>query len=300
MAVSTVEETSPPSSTVNLKGERTYTRTFLVHTDGQATGPMAVTSALGIAYGTTYSYYAESDPAAVVTNISAQPDSPDGLGWRVVVEYGPWPETGPLAENPLLQPAEVSLSGRELEVPVERDRLGNLIKNSAGDPFNPTISKDDSRQILSITRNEAAPPMGFPRNSVNSVSVTIPGVGTFPPRTLKSMTPQATLQWHQNVPGFAYWKVTYQFEVNDRAVYQSDGETLIGVGWDAAVLDAGFRRLEPGDPSTRRVIEVDGEPAQDPVPLDGSGQPLDPDADPHWLAFRVYQEVDHGALLGFA
>lgn len=304
MAVLSVNEDSPPTSSVNLQGERTYTRTFRVETTSPETGPRAVIAALGVAKGTTYAYGLEADPGAVCLSIDVSPSSDDGCSWQATVQYGPWPASGPVAENPLLQPPDISFSHREFEVPVERDRLGNPIVNSAGDMFNPTATRDDSRLLISIARNEATAPLALMaaiRNTVNQSEVVIPGIGTFAPRTLKAIAPQATLSWHPDVPGFAYWKVTYQFEVNTDEVFASDGTTLIAQGWDTVLLDVGFRYLEEDDEVfTRKLVMVDGEPAQDPVPLDGEGQVLDPNADPHYLAYRVYREVDTAALLGLS
>lgn len=283
---------------INSDFERQYTRTL--HLDcGPGDGPVLILGALasaGFTVGSAYTWGSESDTGVILNDIALRPHSQaeDGLTWEAVLSYGKPPSREARASSdPFEWLPEVEVTFREYERPVERDTAGDLIVNSAGDPFNPTLVRDDSRMILRITRNEATEPYAVMRAIKNTVNeLTWLGL---PPRTAKALAPRCTIEWHQNVSGFRYWKVAYEFEINDEVYYADDGTTVIGQGWDQVVLDAGFRQLISGE---RSVITIDGQPPNEPVPLNGAGLLLPVDDPPQYLVFKVYPEVDYGSVLG--
>lgn len=293
MAVVSYEDITPPGMSVQQDWVRGFKRTLRVLTDNATDGPITVRAYLAdhdINIGKTYGYESESDIGAVVNSLELNPDD-DGLGWTVTVNYGAWPRFGEVSEDPLDQPPEIDVSFREFESPVERDVDGNAILNSAADPYNPTLSRDDSRLVVTVVRNEPAqnlPRAAAIRNTVNQYAF----MG-FEPRMVKAAAPKATLMWHPNVYGNFYWKLTYTFEVNDQVIKDVD-DNVVAQGWDAYVLDAGFNELDVD--GNRVPITLSGEQPSEPVPLDGNGAKLASDADPVFLAYKVYPEYDYSFL----
>ena len=123
-------------------------------------GPNLACAAVGIGIGDAYEPNGnqfEFDTFAYCNSITASQIEGDGVGWIVVVEYGPysslWAGGGP-KQNPLLQPIDVSWSQRSQEIVVDIDINGNAIMNTAGDRFDPPLMEDDPRFVLTVIRNE--------------------------------------------------------------------------------------------------------------------------------------------------
>jgi hypothetical protein len=64
-------------------------------------------------------------------------------------------------------------------------------------------------------------------------------------------------------------------------------------GWDAKPLNAGMRQLIGGE---RKPINLGGQEATTPVPLDNDGKPLDPAAAPIFLEFKRYAATSFNGL----
>jgi hypothetical protein len=256
---------------------RRYTRSWRVlFAPGESLkGPINAFAAVGLNIGTNYVTTTEYDDASFVNSLKAkQEEYDDGRSWIVTATYGPWEPQG---ETPLSNPVEVESGSVQFERLVDQDwYTGEAVVNSAGDMFDPPLTGDDSRQVLTFVRNEATFNNALAlalKDTVNAGSWR--GYG---PRTVKASMPKASRQYHPQI-GF-YWRVSYEFHINPEK-------------WDKVILDAGMRRLDPSDATKQRpIVTKDGSPVSSPVPLDGSGAPLAVGGTPVWKRFRVHVEAD--------
>lgn len=294
----------------------TYRRVFAVETDDATThGPYGVMEAVSLyANVVAGSWYVnaggtEEDKSALFQRARAVPDpsSEDGCEWIVTLDYGPVPN---VPETPLQEAPLLSIDGREIEVPVTTDVAGNLIVNSAGDPFDPPITRSEDRIILTVSRNEASqayadqyfldtglvyPGWVFNFDTIKQIANKVnvaPFLG-YGPHKVKGLRPRVVRNHHPMV-GW-YWSVTYYFEIKDEdfVIGEGEGAETVGSGWDRVVLDAGYRTK---DGSELNMITIDGQPIQEPALLDGEGQRLDAGEDPVYMAFALNEEMDFNML----
>jgi hypothetical protein len=271
---------------VSDKGVRTYTRVFEATTNSNYTGPVAVRAALftefGIERGAAYSTDTESDTGCLCKKITPrQSDNPKV--WEIRVEYDS--ETDDEEENPLDRPAVYAWSFQPATRAVWKDIDGHGILNSAGQYFDPPIEIDDSRPVLTVTRNEADfdPALAISyQDAVNDSDF----LG-FDAGQAKVANISATSQFENDV---AYWQVQYEFHFRRE-------------GWELQILDQG-RYAKVGGKLVR-IPEYDSagnaipnSHVADPVPLDGNGARLDSPtpATVEFLPFTVYEEKDFSAF----
>lgn len=286
--VSVKEQFEGRDTSQGIKRERTYKRVFDVLTDDPRTGGFAVRAALGIVIGDPYQLgvdgvdaWAEGDTGAFATSIRAAVSSDDGRTWRAEVDYGPYdPET---TTSPLDEPEEVSWDGVTFEVPVDYDADGTAIVNSAGDPYDPPVIREDDRPVLTIVRNELEfdPDLSdLYRGSTNSATFFGRAAGT-----VKMLPIRAQRLWSANLQlnnGF-YWRVTYTFHINKD-------------GWKKKLLDQGYQEVVSGN---RKKILVDGLPVSSPQLLNGSGAKLAVGGTPVYKEFTVHKPRDF-SIFNFA
>jgi hypothetical protein len=262
---------------------RQYTRTWLCISNDPADGPVRVidywSAQTGLVKGDIYETANEYDEGSFFKHLQVRRDADDGLNWLVTAEYGPWPFGG-TSQNPLEQPAEIVWSFQQFEQIVDQDVYGNVICNSAGDPFQNPITIDQGRPILTITQNEpnfSAPTAAMYVDTVNA--------GSFmgcDERTVKCQNIGAARVYDQQY-GY-YWRVTYSF------AFRPDK-------WDKVILDAGTRvkagnngQLEQTQNGGMVPITCRGAPVTQPALLDGNGG-LGNQNNPQWQTFEVYAEL---------
>lgn len=266
MAVISVRELKERQGSIDQAGKTSYSRVFRVETNDPDDGAKTARIAVGISVGDLYATPNESDSNAYCTSVSANCVSDDGLSWEVTVEYGPLPD------NPLTEPVQYAWSFQQFEKPTDFDVFGNAIVNSAGDPFAEAVTKDDSRPVLTITRNEPAPFAAdlayLYRDAINAT----PYLGAGPGQ-VKVSNISATSQ-HDDFWG-EYVQVQYEFHFSAE-------------GWDKRILDAGFREKIEGE---LKNILVQGVPASEPVLLDGNGRKLPSDKPPVVRKYQVYPKA---------
>jgi hypothetical protein len=134
------------------------------------------------------------------------------------------------------------------------------VTNSAGDPFDPTITYETSYPVASVTMNQASFSMPNAAEIQDCVNAT-PWRG-YQPRVLRIIGIEAQSAFEN---GVSYWSVTYTLAVNWRT-------------WDFRILDAGYREL------TQLSIGLGGGVRLDPIKspfgdigpslLDGKGKSL--------------------------
>jgi hypothetical protein len=253
-----------------------------VVTDDPYTGAKSVVNSLPVAIGQKYSLAdglgatVESDPGAFVQGIEVRATEEDGCQWECSATYGAYDATQ-LPSNPVDWPLRISHSFAKFESVADEDTDGNAILNSAGDYFDPPVTRDDSRPILRIQRNEKEfdPDTAFKyKDAVNKD----PFFGA-DPGTVKCADIQAELSFNNDVGWF--YACTYEFEYNPD-------------GWEKQILDMGLKYLDATD--TLVPVMEKGIPATSPVLLDGGGGILASGDDPVFLKFKVYPEVDFAPL----
>jgi hypothetical protein len=274
---------------VNEKGERTYTRVFRVQTDSAYDGPLFVRLASGVPrIGDVYATSTELDTGATVRTVDPQQDDDNPRLWIITVAYDSAVDQEQRDENPLARPAEIAWDFQQYTRAVWKDADGKAILNSAGDYFDPPIEVDDSRPVLTITRNEAAFNPALAIDYQDAVN-TDPFFG-FAARQVKVAKISSQRAFENNV---SYWRTSYEFHMRRD-------------GWKVAVLDQGRRQKGQGgdaqgqtDPNkVYQILDGSGQPISDPVPLDGAGRRL---ASPgpttaKFREFEIYKERPFAAF----
>ena len=312
---------------------RSYVITYKVVTDDKNDGPITARNGI-LAEGTTYSYGNDSDAFAAFAGYGAIRLQEEGDSWKVwqadVMFSTQPPESCTLniGEDPLNAPPIISFGGVREQRIADKDRLGALIVNAAGDPrlaelyrlVDPyyyrhrltmpkfvlnaagdqfdDLFRDDTRQELVIQLNQPSyDPLQMDEftDSVNA--------GSFfglDKRKWKMEAPRAVTRYQANCN--AYFQVTYRFLSNNGPH-----------GWDAAPANRGFRvrkaagvddwqwPKETADGKLRAIppapvaLSVDGTQRAfggDIIFYDGTEPTLEPDPGP----WEIYEEKDFGLL----
>lgn len=272
-----VGETFVRRGSRNQLWQRTYERTFTVTTDDPDDGPATVAAALPVGIGDSYVCRNDSDPGSFCQSIDVECTTDDGKGWTAVARYGPY-DANLEPANPVERPIKVSWSFARFERPVIVDLDGVPVLNSAGDPFDPPLTIDDSRPILTIVRNEQGfdPLLAYQfKDAVNADAFWGVGPGIVKVLDISDeLTKDPDIGW--------YHVVTYQFEFNPD-------------GWQAHIADLGYRELN----LTNELVPIlfKGVPATVPARLNGEGGYLeDPDAETVFLDFNVYRSLPFAPL----
>ena len=276
---------------------RKHTRTWLIEVNSATDTTWLALQAAGLPiYGAGY----PSDSIATAKQFRAVPLKDETrLLFRVTVGYTtPTGSTPDLADDPVNDPVQVAWGSDTVSVPVEFDKAGARVTNSALDPFDPPAEHELYYPMCTIVRNEATyNPLtahSF-KGSVNNAGVTIGGltVGTRRAR-LK--------EWggvYMQRNGEDYYQHTYI------VVFRPDrvaGATTY-VGHDLVMPDMGYREKcakAGGGYERKTIIGADGQPVTEAVHLDGSGAPLSEAAIEAgsfvYGTWRIYQETDWSTL----
>lgn len=266
------------SASINSEWKREYKRVWRVVTDDARVGPLTAREAIPVGLADVYSTGLESDSGAYCLQVDVAAEGDDGKSWLVTASYGYYnPANRPA--NPLLKPIEVSWSTAQFERVAELDQDGNPIINSAGDFYDPPVTCDDSRPILSIKRNEATFNDTLAdqyRDSINSDPF-----WNRSPYECKCHDIQASQSFDADF-GW-YWTLNYTFEFNDD-------------GWRRKILDSGYRYQNTGGTLVLNAVDGKGTPVSTPILLDGSGKKLADGADPIFNETKVYKERSFSGL----
>lgn len=322
------EDRSGGDQTTSTGGiDRAHQRVFKVLTNSMADGSATVLVSpdlprLRAAYSSTHK-------TLRCLSRTAEPLQGEPMMWRVVCKYGRLNEDTSL---PWEKPADIQFSIQTIDrvvdvayeayvessalnveveggtgfVPVQGattsfgfgttfKRKKNLrpqvpVVNSAGDPFDPPIMDVHHTLLIKITRAELAMDfdpdtmLGF-INSANALQETIGGVrgeeNTF--RLVDVASDSDVYVDPDTDEETEFFVVSYTIEYNPE-------------GQDRKILDCGFRtHAEPKD-GQPKVIMVDGQPATDPIKLDGKGGQLGAKDNPVYILFRTRKLLDWRAL----
>ena len=228
-----------------------YGLTFHVETNDRDDGPKTVRDAIGITYGDPYVSGNDSDSRAVATTISERQVSSSHFNhWEVDVEYTSVEDQD--VQNPLNDPIEEVVSWNAVMRKVYRDGAGNLILNTANDPFTEPRELPDNTPGVTYTVNQLTFPFALAQSIRNGVNST-PWKG-FAAETVKVASMQTTRRFH-NIIGL-YYGVSYSFEVDP---------TEFSIQYESF----GFRELVGG--KKRRILDDVGQWTKIPMPLKADG-----------------------------
>jgi len=266
----------------NSKGTRSYSRVFKLDTSVKTERAYHVGSHASLpVIGSVH----PDDAFAWCTDLSIDPATP-WRGWTATAEYTTERQ---MAEDPVNDAAAINWNSEQFQRPAIFDKNGSGIVNSAGDPFDPPNMMDDSRRVVSVTKNLIAVPSWILtyQDAVNSDVFSIDGISI---GVGKAKIQSVTVGEKQYRSGVTFRTVQFTIHLQKN-------------GWLLEPLDAGFReRTSGGPPSGIKNIynpaPNDSELPAAPVPLDGSGVALaDPSpANSVFLSFAVYETLAFSVL----
>ena len=219
-----------------------------------------------------------------VTDRNATPEGPSL--YEVAVTYGPREDAagGAAGEDLTINEAQVQWGWEESTEAVDADFKGLPILNSAGEPFDPPLSKTVRDRVCTIRRYEADTKarrdlLNAYDDVVNSDAIYgyAPGRGRLRNgfRRLRSGGARAL-------------DVTYEIVFRAKPPWMPDANV-----WDRRLLDQGYRTLGPvGADGLKTLIPIagpDGTPVSQPARLNGAGGRLADGAKPVWLLYRFHE-----------
>ena len=240
------------------KGVSRYTRVFRVTTTANTDAAAVVLAAMP-RLGAVY----PGNPRAFLLRRRARNESFSKRVWIVTLAYSTEKE---LQEDPLADPAETEWNTEQFQRPVFKNKAGQGILNSAGDPPDPPAQRDDSRITAVTNKNLPTVPAWILayRDAVNDAAFVLDGIAI--PKGIAKMQAVRVSKWQE--------RNDIRFRVVTMTMHFADTDD---VDWPITFLDQGFREKIAGklfniknDPPPNG----DGEEVTAPVPLDGNGVKL--------------------------
>jgi len=254
MAVTYLGEDAGGRSAQNSKGTRTYTRVFKLETSSESDDAYDVGSNASLPLiGSTH----PGDAGAWCISLRVENNNP-WKGWQVTAEYSTERE---LNTNPTSDPAKITWETEQFQRPAIQDRDGNAITTSAGELFATPAQMDDSRRVVTVSKNLAVVPTWILdyQDAINSDTFTVDGVSI---AVGKAKMQRVSVGAEEERNGTVFRVVTFQMHL------QRDG-------WALSLLDAGWIVKNAIDPTKReRAIVDDGTDPSVGILLDGNGRPL--------------------------
>lgn len=261
-------------------GDYEFQRIFHVLTDDINIGPYAVLNATD-AHGNSIpldfdDYHAGQDAltfARVKTKVAVrEPQNP--MLWYVTVTYSTAKDQQDRSNPPDVRPTEVSFSLQRQTKVVHKDQNNNAIASSAGERFNPLPEIDDSRLVMTISKNQASFNTAVAMDCQDSVnSDQFQG---FEAGKVKLAGISAKSVFEGSI---FYWRVDFEFHISRD-------------GWDLEILDEGTYFLSGGQ--RKRFKDLEGHFTTGL--LDGSGGQSNPNTF-QTLVFEVYKRRSFNVLV---
>ncbi len=262
----------------DVRSGRRHARVFRVKTNSNFDSDVDATFSGTPIFGDRH----PDDDAAFCQNVRADSVAFSPRVWIVTCSYSTEQE---LVSDPLSDPTRFIWGTEQFQRPYFKDRNGNAILNSAGDPFFPPIMGDDSRTSVTMTKNVSAVPAWFllTRDKLNSAAVSINGISVGKERAKIQKVSAGDQQFRGNI---AYFTIGVTMHVQDES-------------WQKSIQDAGFRKLDPDDSTERvKIKDNNGEDVSTPALLNGSGAVLsDPSpSNAKFKDFDIYGTFDFTEL----
>lgn len=264
------------------QGINAHTRIFRAKTDNKWDDETIVLTATGVpGIGDQH----PNDVTSYCRSVRGRNESASPFFWTITSVYSSERERG---VDPTADPVQISWSTEQFQRVADKDRNGEGIVNSAGDPFDPPPMRDDSRRSVQIVSNETFVPTWILsyQDAVNNADIVIDGVTV---AAGKAKCQQVSVSPEKFRNDISYRTVTLTLHcVNDN--------------WDLKLLDQGFRERDDDDKLKQIKNESDNLEPTAPVLLDGNGKAqTDPTTSSAvYLDFEVYPELDFSALPGIA
>lgn len=253
---------------------------WLIETDNPQDGPKTIqaeaqafpTEPLARVYQ-AYAYGNDYDEFMLAKSLRLRRDPKSKYLWHAIVEYDNTLDAGQGNQNPLLRAPIDDWDIEQYQKAMERDVDGELICTSAGQAFDPPIEVDDTRPILTYTRNESSWPSQILtyQDVINSDTF----LGVFPPRTAK-VNIRASKRFENDVK---FYETRYVFHFRRE-------------GWDRVIINRGTRFKISED----SLISHSLPPGQQPRLLDENGLIKTPSGSPTYKTNRVYTAVPFAPL----
>lgn len=192
---------------------------------------------------------------------ATSPKSP--TQFYVSIDFAPLDDGA--SESDIDKPPRWRLIPQKSQIPVDRDRFGNPITNSARDPFDQAPSRDYTDLIYEYRRYESSLNIAVAiayQDVVNSDTVTLPGVGG------------------SIAPGQGKLEIYAQEEDSTR-----DSEAVLVLyriairrdGWKTRILDQGYKiAVNVSGITSVQAYDAKGDPVSSPIRLNGRGAAIDP------------------------
>lgn len=277
--ISVAETSSARTSTIDDRFIRTYTRSFMVVTLGSNVSEYVVRIAPGIPR--VWDAYVSADGAidlgCYCRSVSCKQVGP--LNWEVTADYSSQVEDpDKQAENPLLRPADIKWSFAQYKRYITKDKNDDPIVNSAGLRFKEGIEVEDSRPVLSVTKNIEAFDINIALAYQNSINAD--AWWGVEPKVAKMQGIQASQEYEN---GVFFWRIQYEIHFNFET-------------WVRKILDMGTMQKKGG--KLENITDRKGSIVKDPWPLneDGSAYAVDSTDEIRTLEFDVYREVNFSDL----
>lgn len=185
-----------------------------------------------------------------------------------------------VTDNPLSRPADISWGFDVIEKVAEKDRDDNDIQNSAGDKFDPPVTKYEYRLLCTIRQNfSSLAPIAFYNyiDTVNSATVTIAGITATAGRALIT-----------DYSAEAIYEGTYSY-------VQRTIQIAFAPTHAVEVADMGYYYIDASDSSKRkRFVDDEGKPDTEPHWLTSGGD--DGGTTARYLVWDINEESNFGSL----
>ncbi len=316
------------------KLSREYDAIYRVITNNardQAQQIMAYFAQNGPWIGFPYVYANDYDGDALLHSISPVRDAKSAFVWQVTCHYKTLhddddkreDEDGNETDDPLKWRDEIDISFTQLMVPVEKAKylagfVGQAAQlrrvgsegpevNSAFVPFDPPREKEISIRVVRIVKR---------KKQWDSGSATA-WIGRINERDYTLSKPKYNLRketWPKHHAKLVSYGGSFHIE-NDVKHWRIEIEIHVNpLGWNPEILDRGVCAratfgdpdgrggtlssgdLIPGRPEVRRLVDADEVPIDEPVLLDGDGQPLALGQPPVYLTYQELDEMDFAQL----
>jgi hypothetical protein len=243
--------TSEPNGLLYEIVRRKYTLTFNAYCTSLRDTQIDVLSYVACPkVGDTFVAFASVDTLATCVDVKVKRASFNV--WRITAEFDTDRIVSAVTDNPLLQPADIEYQTIEVEQPAIRDKFGQLVRNSAGEPFDPPVNEIVRMEKVIITQNLATFDKDQARDYTDSVNN-----ATFQGQPRYNVKCTSRTGRRQFTRGLFYYQVSTTIEINPRTYFEY-------------VLDQGYRDIN------KQLIRdpLDFSIPSNPTLLNGRGYPL--------------------------